>query len=82
VPFEAEHEQRIQRWLVAKQALRPCASCGAESWGLHPEIVVAPNLVGGDGGSVDVIDGFGLLILFCNNCGRVVPFVAKDVLGM
>jgi len=81
MPFDAEQELRIRRWLVTKRALQPCLSCGADSWGLHPEIVMVPNLIGGDGGSVNTIDGFGMVIFFCNNCARVVSFTANQILG-
>ena len=81
MPFDAQQERTIHEWLTTKHALRSCPSCTSEDWRLHPEIVVAPNLVGGIGGEVDLRNGFGLLIFFCQSCGRVVPFTARHVLG-
>jgi hypothetical protein len=81
MPFDAQQEHNIRRWLVTKGWLRPCLSCGTDDWGLYPEIVMAPNLIGDDDANLDTLDGFGMLIFFCNNCARVTMFTANQILG-
>lgn len=76
MPLDPQQQEKIKQWMAGKGSR--CKACGANNWGIHPEIVL---LHSAPAGVVDPTNGFGAIVTFCQGCARVVVLDANQVLA-
>ena len=73
--LQMQKESAVRAWIAKKKIRLDCVACGHQGWEVGD--VIAPPAAPQGGGTVLGGPSFGLVQIFCQNCGYVMHFNAS-----
>lgn len=68
---------RVQQWLSSRAPSFQCPVCGRRNFSVNEQLAMTNSLQ--DGGLVNYLSGFPLVVVTCQNCAHVTFFAAKQM---
>ena len=68
---------RVEQWLGSRAPSLQCPACGLRNFSVGNILAMTNSLQ--DGGHVDYVSGFPLVVVTCQNCAHVMFFAAKQM---
>jgi predicted nucleic-acid-binding Zn-ribbon protein len=63
----SEDLNRVKRWLVENEAIRPCPACAFNEWAVEEQLAMTPTFM--SGGVFGFGAGFPAVAVVCKRCG-------------
>ena len=70
-------KQQAADWLKSHAPELKCAACGKNSFGVDSPLAMTNQM--DDGGHINYLAGYPLVVVVCQNCAHVMFFAAKQM---